>query len=61
VISEMLKIYQEILSLKFVKDEELSKTAWAPGIDAYRVRRRDGPRRGRGGRRRPAPVRLALF
>ena len=37
VMSSMLAIYQELLSLKFVKDEALSKAAWAPGVEAYKV------------------------
>lgn len=36
-MAAMLDIYQELLSLKFIKDEELSKTAWAPGVNAYQV------------------------
>ena len=47
VVPQLLKTYQEFLGLGFEKDAPLTKGAWAPGVDAFKVRRR---RRGLGKR-----------
>ena len=47
MVPQLLKIYQEILGLRFEKDAALTKGAWAPGVDAFKARRR---RRGLGKR-----------
>ncbi|KIY95837.1 thimet oligopeptidase 1, partial [Monoraphidium neglectum] len=37
VVPKLLDVYQELLGLRFQLDTALSKAAWAPGVEAYKV------------------------
>jgi hypothetical protein len=42
VVPKLLDVYQELLGLRFQLDTALSKAAWAPGVEAYKVGGRGG-------------------